>query len=64
MTRYVPILDCKDQRNDDMTSLVSQILRKRLLKPGFHTSQFIGDLFPGIAEGENDFRKTKDFIHR
>ena len=34
------------------------------LKPGFHISQFIGDLLSGIAEGENDFRNTKDFIHR
>ena len=33
-------------------------------KPGFHISQFIGDLLSGIAEGENDFRNTKDFIHR
>ena len=34
------------------------------VKPGFHISQFIGDLLSGIAEGENDFRNTKDFIHR
>ena len=35
-----------------------------VIKPGFHISQFIGDLLSGIAEGENDFRNTKDFIHR
>ena len=35
-----------------------------IFKPGFHISQFIGDLLSGIAEGENDFRNTKDFIHR
>ena len=34
------------------------------VKPGFHISQFIGVLLSGIAEGENDFRNTKDFIHR
>ena len=34
------------------------------VKPGFHVSQFIGDLLSGIAEGENDFRSTKDFIHK
>ena len=35
-----------------------------LIKPGFHISQFIGNLLSGIAKGENDFRNTKDFIHR
>ena len=35
-----------------------------VVKRGFHISQFIGDLLSGIAEGENDFRNTKDFIHR
>ena len=30
-----------------------------VLKPGFHISQFIGDLLSGIAEGENDFRNTR-----
>ena len=29
------------------------------VKPGFHISQFIGDLLSGIAEGENDFRNTR-----
>ena len=33
---------------------------ERLLKPGFHISQLIGDLLSGIAEGENDIRNTKD----
>ena len=32
--------------------------------PGFHRSQFVGDLLSGIAKGKNDFRNTKDFIHR
>ena len=31
------------------------------LKPGFRISQFIGDL---LSEEENDFRNTKNFIHR
>ena len=35
----------------------------KMLKPGFHISQFSGDLLSGIAEGENDFRNTNDFIH-
>ena len=34
------------------------------IKPGFRISQFFGELLSGIAEGENDFRNTKDFIHR
>ena len=33
-------------------------------KPGFHISQFIGDLLSEIVDGENNFRNTKDFIHR
>ena len=44
--------------------LPDKFLSKSTLKPGFHISQFIGDLLSGIAEGENDFRNTKDFIHR
>ena len=38
-------------------------LQRPSLKPGFHTSQFIGDPLSRIAEGENDFRNTKNFIH-
>ena len=34
------------------------------IKPGFHISQFIGDVLSGITEEENYFRNTKDFIHR
>ena len=34
------------------------------IKPGFHISELIGDLLSGIAKGENDFRNSKDFIHR
>ena len=47
------------------TPIVLQTIGRRVLcvKPGFHISQFIGDLLSGIAE-ENDFRNTKDFIHR
>ena len=40
------------------------MLMFRCFKPGFDISQFIGDLLSGIAEAENDFRNTKDFIHR
>ena len=29
-----------------------------------NSSQVIADVLWGIPEGENDFRKTKDFIHR
>ena len=29
-----------------------------------NSSQFIADVLCGIPEGENDFRETKDFIHR
>ena len=35
-----------------------------VIETGFHISHFIGDPLSGIAEGENDFRNTKDFIHR
>ena len=42
----------------------SVVSRNWSVKPGFHISQFIGDLLSGIAEGKNDFRNTKDFIHR
>ena len=38
--------------------------RRRSKKYDFHISQLIGNLLSGIAEGENDFRNTKDFIHR
>ena len=32
-----------------------------ILKPGFHISQFTGDLLSGIVDGENNFRNTKRF---
>ena len=72
LIRFLPLKAKKYdvQLNCCNLKLTSLSMQKKIsmnvffVKPGFHISQFIGDLLFGIVEGENNFRNTKDFIHR
>ena len=42
------------------TSKSFHLASRQPIKPGFHVSQFIGELLSVVTQKENDFKKAKD----